>query len=81
MRTVCADVHSSTSYDAVDWKKRSALIMGPESSGLTREEVERADAAVRIPMSGSAESLNVAVATGVLLYEAARQRKKMSDKL
>jgi len=81
VRTVCADVHSSTSYDAVDWRERTALIMGPESSGLTREEVERADAAVRIPMSGSAESLNVAVATGVLLYEAARQRKKMSDKL
>jgi tRNA G18 (ribose-2'-O)-methylase SpoU len=48
--------------------------VGTESTGLTPEEIALADEAVRIPMAGSVESLNVAVATGVLLYEASRQR-------
>ena len=74
IQTICADVHASTGYDQVDWRRPSALILGPESSGLSPEEISAANAAVRIPMRGLAESLNVAVATGVLLYEAARQR-------
>jgi TrmH family RNA methyltransferase len=74
-QTVCADVHARTSYDEVDWRRRSALILGPESSGLAAEEVNAATTAVRIPMRGAAESLNVAVASGVLLYEASRQRR------
>jgi tRNA G18 (ribose-2'-O)-methylase SpoU len=58
----------------VHWKQPSALVLGAESVGLTQEEIDAATLAVRIPMQGAAESLNVAVATGVLLYEAARQR-------
>jgi RNA methyltransferase, TrmH family len=75
VQTVCADVHASASYDEVNWREPSALIVGPESSGLSAEEIAAAKASVRIPMRESAESLNVAVATGVLLYEAARQRR------
>ncbi|MEP6913752.1 MAG: RNA methyltransferase [bacterium] len=74
IQTICADVHASTGYDQVDWRRPCALILGPESSGLSRDEISAANEAVRIPMRGPAESLNVAVATGVLLYEAARQR-------
>lgn len=75
IQTVCADVHASRSYEQADWSTPSALIVGPESSGLSREEIAAAKISVRIPMRGPAESLNVAVATGVLLYEAARQRQ------
>jgi TrmH family RNA methyltransferase len=75
VQTICADVHATTGYDEVSWVQPSALIMGAESTGLTREEIEAANASVRIPMREAAESLNVAVATGVLLYEAARQRR------
>ncbi|MEK6283847.1 MAG: RNA methyltransferase [Acidobacteriota bacterium] len=75
IQTICADVHSPTSYDEVDWRQPSALILGPESSGLSRDEIDLADQAVRIPMQAHAESLNVAVAAGVLLYEAARVRR------
>ena len=75
IQTICADVHASTRYDEVHWAQPSALILGAESSGLTREEIDAASASVRIPMREPAESLNVAVATGVLLYEAARQRQ------
>jgi TrmH family RNA methyltransferase len=74
IRTICADVDGTTSYTEIDWTGPSALILGPESTGLTPEELELADHGVSIPMKGMAESLNVAVATGVLLFEAARQR-------
>jgi RNA methyltransferase, TrmH family len=74
MLTVCADVHAEARHDQVDWKQPAALILGPESNGLSQEEISAADQAVQIPMKGKAESLNVAVAAGVLLYEAARQR-------
>ena len=74
--TVCAAVDATTSYTEVEWTGASALILGPESTGLTVEEVELAEHRVSIPMQGMAESLNVAVAAGVLLFEAARQRRK-----
>jgi TrmH family RNA methyltransferase len=73
--TICADVDASTAYTEIDWTRPSALILGPESTGLAPEELELADQRVSIPMKGMAESLNVAVAGGVLLFEAARQRR------
>ena len=72
--TVCSEVEATTLYTSFDWKVPSALILGPESTGLTPEELELADQRVSIPMRGMAESLNVAVAAGVLLFESARQR-------
>ena len=74
IQIVCADVSAPTVFSEVDWRKPGALLVGRESSGFSHEELAAADLAVRIPMKGSAESLNVAVATGVILYEAARQR-------
>lgn len=72
--TVCSEVGAITSYTEIDWTKPTALILGPESTGLTPEELELADQRVSIPMKGMAESLNVAVAAGVLLFESARKR-------
>ncbi len=72
--TVCADVDATTSYTEMDWTRPSTLILGPESTGLTPEEIQLADHRVSIPMKGMAESLNVAVAAGILLFESARQR-------
>ncbi|HEV8139534.1 MAG TPA: RNA methyltransferase [Pyrinomonadaceae bacterium] len=74
IQIVCADISAATVFSDVNWLKPSALLVGRESTGLSHEERGAADLAVRIPMKGSAESLNVAVATGVILYEAARQR-------
>ena len=74
IQIVSADVSAATVFSDVDWRKPAALLVGRESAGLSAEELASADLAVRIPMKGSAESLNVAVATGVILYEAARQR-------
>jgi RNA methyltransferase, TrmH family len=75
LATICAAVDATAAYTELDWTRPSALILGPESTGLTAEEQELADRRVSIPMKGMAESLNVAVAGGVLLFEAARQRR------
>jgi len=74
IQTVCADAQAAKTYTEIDWGQATALIVGPESTGLTSEEIDAADQAARIPMKGSTESLNVAVAAGVFLYEATRQR-------
>lgn len=52
-----------------------ALVMGAEGDGLRRLTMENCDALVSIPMSGSVESLNVSVASGICLYEICRQRQ------
>ena len=74
LATICAAVDATAAYTELDWTRPSALILGPESTGLTPEEQELADRRVSIPMKGMAESLNVAVAAGIMLFEAARQR-------
>jgi RNA methyltransferase, TrmH family len=75
VRTVCADLDAQKDYTDLDWTGPCALIMGPETAGLSPAEIAAADEAVRIPMRAPVESLNVSVAAGVLLYEAARQRQ------
>ncbi len=52
----------------------TAIIMGSEEDGISPEYLKRADARVRIPLLGQIGSLNVSVATGIILYEAMRQR-------
>jgi 23S rRNA (guanosine2251-2'-O)-methyltransferase len=53
---------------------RTALVMGSEGRGVSRLVAERADGLVSVPMGGHADSLNVSVACGVLLYEIRRQQ-------
>ncbi len=76
IKTLCADVESKLSYTELDWTVPTALLLGPESTGFTDEELKEADQRVTIPMKGAAESLNVSVAAGILLFEAARQRNQ-----
>jgi RNA methyltransferase, TrmH family len=76
IETVCADVEAATLYTDIDWRRSRALVVGPEATGLTPDEVAAARRAVKIPMQGDVESLNVAVAAAIVLYEAARQRKQ-----
>lgn len=59
----------------VDLSMPLAIVMGAEGAGLRRLTREHCDLAVKIPMQGAVESLNVSVATGVMLYEALRQRQ------
>ena len=65
---------ASNRYDTVDLTQPTAFVVGAEGTGLRRLVRERCDWLVAIPMRGHVESLNVSVAIGVALFEAARQR-------
>jgi TrmH family RNA methyltransferase len=62
--------------DAVDLTGPTVVLIGNETTGLSAAWREAADEIVRIPMTGAASSLNAASAGTVLLYEAARQRRR-----
>jgi TrmH family RNA methyltransferase len=74
IHTVCADLRAERTHTEINWVRPSALILGAEATGLTTAEMLAADEAMRIPMREPVESLNVAVAAAIVLYEAARQR-------
>jgi TrmH family RNA methyltransferase len=74
IRTVSADVRAARSHTEIDWTIPRALIVGAEATGLDDGEVSAADEALSIPMRSPVDSLNVAVASAIVLYEAARQR-------
>lgn len=61
-------------YFAYDFKQPLALVMGSEGKGIRRLVRENCDSIVSIPMRGQLNSLNVSVATGILLFEVLRQR-------
>lgn len=59
---------------AADFTKPTAIIMGSEENGISNEYLKRSDMQVKIPMIGKIASLNVSVATGIVLFEAVKQR-------
>ncbi len=69
-----ADARGQETYDHVDWRQPTALIVGGEAEGASPQALELNPTLVSIPMAGGAESLNAAVAAGVLLFEALRAR-------
>ena len=74
IQIVSATPHADLEYTQVDFTGPFAIAVGAEQIGLSDEWMERADLKVRIPMMGDADSLNVAAATTLLLYEVLRQR-------
>jgi TrmH family RNA methyltransferase len=69
-----------TCWDA-DLTGPTAIVVGNERYGISRAWLDAADEAVTVPMPGPADSLNVAVAAGVVLFEAARQRAAHTESL
>ena len=69
-----AEARIGEPYPRVDWRVPSALLIGSEANGPSPAARRLAPGRVTIPMPGQAESLNAAVAAGVILFEAARQR-------
>ena len=70
------DAGGDTTIDQLDATGDVVIVVGSEGKGLSRLVRENCDAVVSIPMAGAAESLNAAVAAGVVLAEVARQRRR-----
>ena len=67
----------SIDYRDADYARPTALLMGAELFGISAEALQEADVKIRIPMVGMVHSLNVSVATALILYEAYRQREEV----
>jgi TrmH family RNA methyltransferase len=67
--------HANYDYREVSYRRPVVITMGCERRGLSEERLSECDAVVRIPMVGTADSLNVAVAASIILYEVYGQRK------
>lgn len=76
IRTFAAHLKGRNAYDQESYTGGSAFLIGNEGKGLTEEASDSADCLIRIPMCGKVESLNAAMASGILMYEAARQRRQ-----
>jgi len=74
LQIVVGDGTGKQRYTAVDFRRPTLLVVGAEAAGVPDELRAAADACVHVPLRAPVESLNVAVAAGVLLYEALRQR-------
>ncbi len=72
-----AQLQDSRPYYDSDMYQPTAIVMGNESTGLSKEWREAATEHIRIPMAGRIDSLNVSVSAAILLFEAVRQRRLM----
>lgn len=75
IRSYAAHLGGKRIYDELPLTQGCAFLIGNEGNGLTGALTAQADEKIIIPMAGSAESLNAAMAAGILMYEAARQRR------
>jgi TrmH family RNA methyltransferase len=66
-------LNNSSSYTNASWKLPFILLMGNEQQGLSDKVLAQCDQLITIPMLGRSDSLNLAVSTGVALYESIRQ--------
>lgn len=74
LQLVAAAGEGDLSYTSYDWRQSTLLLLGNEGRGVDPGLMEQCDALLRIPMANQVESLNVATAGAVMLFEAARQR-------
>ena len=79
IKILTAQLQDSYEYYDYDMTQATAIVMGTESTGLTQQWREAADAHIRIPMLGRLDSLNVSVSAAILMYEAVRQRRVKSE--
>lgn len=75
LKVVAATEKAAKSYTEISYKEPVAIVMGAEDVGISDEVLRLCDELISIPILGTIASLNVSVATGVLVYEVIRQRK------
>ncbi|SHM11868.1 RNA methyltransferase, TrmH family [Caldanaerovirga acetigignens] len=76
-KIVVTSLGAKKSYLDADYTSPVVIVFGSEAEGVSKEILNMPSEQVKIPLFGKAESLNVAVACGILLYEAARQRRAL----
>ena len=76
LRIFAATEKAETLYSSADFTMPMTLIMGSEENGISDEYLKLADERIKIPLQGEIASLNVSVASGILLFEILRQRIK-----
>lgn len=75
IHSYAAHLKGKNSYDQEDYTRGTAFLIGNEGNGIRDEVADAAECYIKIPMCGEVESLNAAVASSVLMFEAARQRR------
>ncbi len=78
LKIVAASEKGNELYSKINYNGPVAIIMGAEDTGVSNDILRKAGNIVKIPLSGKVESLNVAVATGIILFEAIRQKGSFS---
>lgn len=79
VRTYATSTRGTQTHFETSFTGRTAFLIGNEARGLSDEALRSADAVIRIPMQGQAESLNAATAASILVYEVVRQRTQRGD--
>jgi 23S rRNA (guanosine2251-2'-O)-methyltransferase len=74
IRIFGADMKNATEISKADFSVPSAIVLGSEGDGISKDIIKLCDERIRIPMSGTTESLNVSVSGGIILYEINRRR-------
>ncbi|WP_276979397.1 TrmH family RNA methyltransferase [Johnsonella ignava] len=75
IKVYAAEKDEGINYDRADLINAAALIIGNESGGISDDILKEADSLIKIPMTGSVESLNAAIAASILMFEITRQRR------
>lgn len=78
---LASEMTATKNVDEMDFKEPLAVIMGSEEKGIYPALMKACDATFKIPMANDFESLNVSVATGMILYEAMKQRRFAKAKI
>jgi TrmH family RNA methyltransferase len=79
IRTIACDVRGSKNYYEVSWSLPLALIFGNEGAGMAKEIAAKIDEVIRIPQRKSVDSLNVAVAAGIIMYQVVEKGRQVNS--
>jgi 23S rRNA (guanosine2251-2'-O)-methyltransferase len=74
IKVYAAEMKAEKKFSDIDFTEPAAIVMGSEEKGVFPALQKICDEKIKIPMAGGFESFNVSVATGIILYEAMKQR-------
>jgi len=74
IRIFCTYLKAAVPYHSIDFTKPSAIVMGTETTGISKVWLDTSDTNIIIPMQGTADSMNVSASAAVIIFEACRQR-------